>query len=722
MPRPRLSILAVLCLLLVPPGTLLHGAEPLLQIGDTFVASENGNWTIGNGLVRYQIGQVSGGIGVRSIADPVSPREWNRGTAADSFVTVNGQRVNIGTSPTQFVTAAVSEWWGGVKLDVRYRLPSASLIITRSYACYPDSAVIESWTTFTQEGTRTTTLSDLTDYSLSIESGTVRWITGLNTPPESGGSFTRMEGTLADGQSFDLGSYGRASEQALPFFSVRSGTQEFFGSIIWSGAWRFHAQRAGAVINVQLGLPAFQTSLAPGASLEMPHAVLGVTNAVVPSTAVALRSFIDLAIRHGRPMSSYISYNTWYSYGTFVDEPSMLAEMQTAASMGIEQFVVDAGWWRNIDPDSSSNFSSSWGGWEVDPERFPNGLGALSDRAHELGMRFGVWVEPERVALNMVGGEGQATERFLATSDGRYDPSTSNASAESAQVCLADPNARAWLVDKLLTFIADARPDYLKWDNNFWINCNRAGHGHGAQDGNFRHHFGLQSVLDQVRATFPDPAIENCASGGNRLSLDMLARTDAGWVDDRTDPSVHVRHDLEGLVDLLPSPYLLTFAVGPIEASDNVQTADVAYVLRSRMLGTVGLSWLMGGMEEGTRREIGKQIALFQRLRPILAGSAGTLLTPQAVELPGQPWSGWDAVQYLSSDRQSVVVLAFDTADGPPEALLRLKGLLPNAIYSVESADYGDLGSATGADLMLDGLQLETSGLSLSHTLILRAR
>jgi hypothetical protein len=71
------------------------------------------------------------------------------------------------------------------------------------------------------------------------------------------------------------------------------------------------------------------------------------------------------------------------------DEASLQAEMQFAASMGIEQFVVDAGWWINIDLSDPSNFAQGLGSWQVDPDRFPSGLGALSDYAHQLGMRFG---------------------------------------------------------------------------------------------------------------------------------------------------------------------------------------------------------------------------------------------------------------------------------------------------------------------------------------------
>ena len=98
-------------------------------------------------------------------------------------------------------------------------------------------------------------------------------------------------------------------------------------------------------------------------------------------------------------------------------------------------------------------------------------------------MKFGIWVEPERVDLLTVGRAGLAKERWLATQAGRYDPAKQNAEANSAQVCLASREARDWILGRLTALIDAAHPDYLKWDNNFWINCTRSGHGHDPTTG-----------------------------------------------------------------------------------------------------------------------------------------------------------------------------------------------------------------------------------------------
>jgi alpha-galactosidase len=340
-------------------------------------------------------------------------------------------------------------------------------------------------------------------------------------------------------------------------------------------------------------------------------------------------------------------------------------------------------------------------------------------------MRFGLWVEPERIDRATINQPGGALERYLATSDTRYDPRVPNSQAVSAQVCFADPAARAWVTGRLVDLIEAVHPDYLKWDNNFWINCNRAGHGHTAGDGNFAHMRGVDMVRDDLRSRFPDMEIEDCSSGANRLSLDMLGYSDASWLDDRTAPSGRVRHDLEGLLDIFPAPYLLTFAVtteAEPMADNGDGLSDVPVIMRSRMPGMLGLSVRLEDMSDGSLASVQKQIDLYKRIRPILADSVTFLLGRQQLSYPDAPWSGWDATEHLSPATGDAVVLAFETADAPASAVLRPKALKADVMYQIESGDYGDLGAVSGADLMAKGIEITSSDLTRSHVLILHAQ
>ena len=279
---------------------LVRGDEVLLQIDDAFVSNSDGTWTIGNEMVRYSLARDGSTIGVRGITDPLSDRDWHRFSGPDSFVNVNGQKIDIGSPATQFLEASTSEHWGGVRLDMKYRVPGVGLDVTRSYVVYPGSSVVETWSSYSATSSRSVTVSDLTNYAFKVENGKLRWVSGLNTKDENGGPFTLNEDDLDEGQVFEIGSNGRASEDNVPWFSMQVDQAQFFGSILWGGSWRLKMERRGDEVALQLGLPTFSTTVGAGGTLEAPHAIFGITNAFLPETSLAPKNFIDKGVRHGR--------------------------------------------------------------------------------------------------------------------------------------------------------------------------------------------------------------------------------------------------------------------------------------------------------------------------------------------------------------------------------------------------------------------------------------
>jgi alpha-galactosidase len=127
-------------------------------------------------------------------------------------------------------------------------------------------------------------------------------------------------------------------------------------------------------------------------------------------------------------------------------------------------------------------------------------------------------------------------------------------------------------------------------------------------------------------------------------------------------------------------------------------------------------------MSEGTRTALAGQVALYKQIRPILQQGAAIPLGPQVMSFPDAPWWGWDAIEHVKPSTGDAVVLAFDTDDSSEDAIIKPRALNPVLTYDVESADYGMLGTVSGADLMQNGIQLTASGLTHSHVLIFHAR
>jgi alpha-galactosidase len=412
----------------------------------------------------------------------------------------------------------------------------------------------------------------------------MHWVNGLQRDDASmptDAAFTLQDRELAPGEHLVLGAEGRSSEQTVPWFAIDNGEDTFFAGLMWSGGWSLTAERSAAGIELTLGLAPMSTSVT--SAVDGPHAFFGSARGDLRNASAATRSFVMEGIRGGRALDALVTYNTWFAYGTRIDEETVREEIQGAAELGAELFVMDAGWYVGTGRDSVFDFTSGLGSWEVDAARFPEGVKALTDYAHSLGLKFGIWVEPERVALSTVGRSGLAEEAWLASVGGRYG------STQAAQICLASAAARQWVLDEVERLIDKVQPDYLKWDNNFWLNCDRDGHGHGASDGNFAHVNGLYDVLAQLRTRYPDLLIENVSGGGNRLDFGMLRYSDVGWMDDRSAPSVHVRHIVEGLGVVFPPSYLLSFVMHHEEEPIN-DAPDLSLYFQSPGGQTVVLS------------------------------------------------------------------------------------------------------------------------------------
>jgi len=262
------------------------------------------------------------------------------------------------------------------------------------------------------------------------------------------------------------------------------------------------------------------------------------------------------------------------------------------------------------------------------------------------------------------------------------------------------------------------QPDYLKWDNNMFVNCNRDGHGHGPDDGNFAHTTALYDMLSQLRARYPNLLIENLSGGGNRLDIGMLRFTDSAWMDDRTAPSVHVRHNVQGLSAVFPPAYLLSF-VTDHDTEPLHDAIDLSLYFRSRTGGALGLCFRGDAFSDEDNAAMAREVNIYKAARDTISVAAGSLLTRQAAPEDGP---AWDVLQESSAEHDWVVVSAVQSDPGVSTINVKPTGLKPEATYEVESVDSGFLGTATGTALMADGIDLRQSPNSAAHLLVIKAR
>jgi alpha-galactosidase len=211
--------------------------------------------------------------------------------------------------------------------------------------------------------------------------------------------------------------------------------------------------------------------------------------------------------------------------------------------------------------------------------------------------------------------------------------------------------------------------------------------------------------------------IENVSGGGNRLDVGMLRYTDAAWMDDHTAPSVHVRHNLEGLSAVFPPAYLLSFVTDHITEPLH-DSPDLSLYFRSRMDGALGLCFRSDAFTEGEDASIEHEIEIYKAMRETVSAAAATLLTKQA---EAQDGPAWDVLQESSAENDHLVISAFQTDEGVRSFTVKPVGLQPQTTYQVQSVDTGVLGTATGSELMTDGIDVVQSPISAAHILIITA-
>jgi hypothetical protein len=702
---------------------VIAGTSPLVvaSSADAFVAHDSvtGAWTIGSAAITARLGVATKDqLTLLELTNPGTGQHWNLTPNLDTTVSLNGQVMSLATDSNglRFSGAAADSRRGGVHLAFTYTHDALRAQVVRHYAAYPGSSTIETWTEVqVSPGADAVTVSNLTGWQVTLPVGTVRWINGLSgwtADLSASESFSLGHKDLVDGETVTLSAHWRSSERFEPFILIDGPAEEWYGGVQWSGAWQITCVRDGSSLKVTASYPEITTVVDATHPLEIPHSFFGVSPGGPTDVGAMLRPFVNTAIRQGRRLFPLMTYNTWYTNGTRVDEGTVMNAINQTAAFGAELFVLDAGWYQGAGANGYWDFETGLGTWTPDPERFPQGLRPLADFAHASGMRFGLWVEPARVSLDTVGQPGLAQDTWLATHDGRQ------VSATTGQICFGTRAGRQWVLEELTRLIEETQLDYLKWDDNAFLNCNRQGHDHGDEDGNLAHVQGLYAVLQTLRDRYPNLLIENVAGGGSRIDFGWLQYSDAAWMDDRTDPSARTRHHLQGLSTVFPPAYLLSFLIDSLD-EPLVDAADQPAYLRSRMPGVFGWSFSSLSLRPSIGGPLSQAVEAYRGIRDILANADAALLSPQI----GSGGDGdWDVIEEVDATSGNAIIFAFDSPTGGDRITIYPRRLQAQALYDVQSLDAGGMGTTYGDQLMASGIELTKRSASSGHVVILRVR
>lgn len=215
-----------------------------------------------------------------------------------------------------------------------------------------------------------------------------------------------------------------------------------------------------------------------------------------------------------------VVYNNWEATMFKFNKSKIIGLMKKAATLGVELFVLDDGWFGSRNDDSHG-----LGDWDVNKKKLPGGLKALADKADKLGLKFGIWMEPEMVNENS---NLFASHPDWILHDGIHTPVEGR---NQFVLDLAKEEVQDFIYDSVSSVLKSANISFLKWD------CNRSLTDFAYMPGNHSYDWvvGLYKVLSRLVKEFPCVLFENCASGGNRFDLGMLSYFPQSWMSDDTD-------------------------------------------------------------------------------------------------------------------------------------------------------------------------------------------
>jgi alpha-galactosidase len=495
--------------------------------------------------------------------------------------------------------------------------------------------------------------------------------------------------TLGPGKVVLESRRGTTSHQLNPWFTLDpDGTaaeesgEVWSGELAWSGSWKIvFEQTPYGRVHASGGVNDFDWAhhLAPGAELVLPPFAALYTGG---GFGAASREWHAWQLSHVLPVADRLRpvlYNSWEatSFAVSVAGQSRLAAL--AAQLGVECFVVDDGWFTGRTSDRAG-----LGDWSVDRSKFPDGLGPLIASVNQLGMRFGLWVEPEMVNPD------SALYREHPDWVYHFAGRTRTQRRNQLVLNLARPDVAAWVFATMDRLLSENNIEFVKWDMNRpfsepgWpgeINPERLWVDHVRN---------LYAILDDLRRAHPGVEFESCCGGGGRADLGILRRVEQVWTSDNTDAWDRVR-----IQQGFSQAYTPQVMAAWVTDSPNFLTGrelPLSFRFHVAMAGALGIGGDLSRWSAAELASAAELVAAYKQIRPIV--QRGLLYRVGA----------W-AHCYVAPDGSSAVVLAWwgpGQCSGGAMRSLRLAGLDPDSAY--RNAETGE--SYTGAVLLQDGLRL----------------
>ena len=491
---------------------------------------------------------------------------------------------------------------------------------------------------------------------------------------------------------------GHSSHEHNPFVILKRPTaDEFQGevigfSLIYSGNFLAQAEvDTHDTTRVLLGINPewFDWKLEPGEEFQTPEAVMVYTDRGMNDMSQTFHRLFQKRLARGywRDRERPILINNWEAtYFDFTEE-RIVEIAKKAKEQGNEHFVLDDGWF-----GKRTSERAGLGDWKANPERLPEGITGLAQKIEALGMKFGLWFEPEMVNKDS-DLYREHPDWILSVPERRQSQGRYQYVLDFSRKEVVD-----YIYDRMAEILGSGKVSYVKWDMNRSITeCWSAALPADRQGEVFhRYILGVYDLYDRLNTAFPEVLFESCASGGGRFDPGLLYYAPQGWASDDTDAA-----------ERLKIQYGTSYCYPISSIGAHVSASPNHQIMRSTPLytranvacfGTFGYELDLNRLTAEEQEEVKRQTAFMKKYRSVLQfGSFYRLESPFEGNV-----TAWMSV---SGDRKTAVVGWYRTLNGINMGYTRVKlrGLEPDSVYRV-SEDGALRGEYYGDELMNVGL------------------
>lgn len=558
--------------------------------------------------------------------------------------------------------------------------------INLHYKVYEEYDLIERWVTIKNESKETIQIEKLYSAQFHIP---YEGLNFSNTHGHWGAEQQMFTQKVGHGKIYIENRRGISTHNHNPYFILDKDATETTGEVYF-GALKLTGNFSGIVEQTQYGETLVQMGINPhdwmwelkaGETFTSPSILAGYTDKGFEKMTHNLHNYAkEHVLRKGlRP----VLYNSWEATEFEVKCEEQIKLAKIAHEIGAELFVVDDGWF-----GERHGIDNGLGDWYVNQDKFPEGLDPLIKEVKDMGMLFGIWVEPEMV--------NPLSKLYIEHPDWIYHFATRESDTSRGQYVLnmTKTEVKSFVYNMLDDLLSTYEIDYIKWDANRPMSQTDTDRAIW-----YNHIQAIYDIVKELKKKHPHVLFEACASGGGRIDYGILGIFDDFWTSDNTDAYDRLK---------IQNSYSYIYPIKGMRAwvtdcPNFLSKRDIPMTFRyhSAMMGTLGIGCNILKFTEEDIALSKQLIAQYKEIRHIVQEG-------DFYRLENTSSNDYHCFQYNKADETVLFVFLPQTQLGHRGIRVRLRGLEENKVYAFEYA--GEQVCKTGAYLTKHGIDLRLTG------------